>query len=233
MRTILQTTIKGTPVAWARARGGGGHVDGETGAKVGRQRSYFTAPAQKRFKRLVQDEARLAMLTAKARRIHDGKPVPLGTPVVFEALVYLPIPSSFTRAQEAAALAGTLRPTGKPDLDNWLKLPMDGCSGIAYADDAQVVGFGGSGVWYSDAPRLELRIYHADPPGAVNLVVGVTGTPFPVEVDPETFEARVCTGCGSTLSLAYLHHRNPGSLSCCPERKMVPVREALGYGADT
>ena len=165
MRTILQTTIKGVPVQWARARGGGGYRDEETGLTVRRQASFHTAPAQKRFKNLVRDEARLAMLTAKARRIHDGKPVPLGTPVVFEALVYLPVPSSFNRSQERQALDGVIRPTGKPDLDNWLKLPMDACEGIAYANDSQVVGFGNSATWYSDHPRLELHVYHADPPG--------------------------------------------------------------------
>lgn len=155
-QTILAVSIKGPPVQWARARVGGG---AETG--VGRQRSFHTAPAQKRYKGLVRDEGRLAMLTAKARRQHDGKPVPLGTPVIFEALVFLPIPSSFTRSEEAAALAGELRPTGKPDLDNWVKLPMDALEGIVYANDSQVVGFGNSGVWYSNKPRLELHVYYA------------------------------------------------------------------------
>jgi len=156
MRTILKTTIKGQPVQWARARVGGGGEGGRA-----RQVSFHTAPEQSRFKRLVQDEGRLAMLTAKARRVHDGKPVGLGTPVIFEALVYLPIPSSFTRAEELAAREGKLRPTGKPDLDNWIKLPMDALEGIAYANDSQVVGFGQSGVWYAERPRLELHVFHA------------------------------------------------------------------------
>jgi len=154
--TVLATTIKGPPVQWARARVGGGAREG-----VGRQQSFHTAPAQKRFKRLVQDEGRLAMLTAKARRLGDGKPVPLGTPLIFEALVFLPIPSSFTRSEEAAARAGELRPTGKPDLDNWIKLPMDALEGIAYANDSQIVGFGNSGIWYAAQPRLELHVYYA------------------------------------------------------------------------
>lgn len=154
--TVLATTIKGPPVQWARARVGGGAREG-----VGRQQSFHTAPAQKRFKRLVQDEGRLAMLTAKARRFGNGKPVPLGTPLIFEALVFLPIPSRFTRGEEAAARAGELRPTGKPDLDNWIKLPMDALEGIAYANDSQIVGFGNSGIWYAAQPRLELHVYYA------------------------------------------------------------------------
>ena len=157
--TILRTTIQGTPVQWARARVGG---DGSEKGQA-RQVSFHTAPAQKRYKNLVKDEANLAMLQARARREHDGKGAPLGVPIIFEALVYLPIPSSFTKAENLAARKGWLRPTGKPDLDNWLKLPMDGCEGIAYANDSQVVGFGRSGTWYAEQPRLELHIYYAAP----------------------------------------------------------------------
>lgn len=32
-----------------------------------------------------------------------------------------------------------------------------------------------------------------------------------------------CSGCGSTESLEELRARNPGALSCCPERRMVSV----------
>lgn len=162
MRTILQTTIKGQPVAWARARGGGGDGTDEPG---NRQRSFYTAKPQARFKRVVKDEARLAMLTGKARGLHKGKPALRSEPVIFDGRVYLEIPKSFSVKDKAAALAGDLRPTTKPDLDNWLKLPMDACEGIAYSNDSQVVGFGGSGVWYSDKPRLELHIYHAEKAG--------------------------------------------------------------------
>lgn len=158
--TIMRTVIKGTPVQWARARGGGGDPSGNGGGGS-RQKSYFTAPAQARYKSLCKDEGNLAMLQARARREHNGKPVPLGVPVIFEALVFLPIPPSFTKAEELAARTGMLRPTGKPDLDNWMKLPMDALEGIVYANDSQVVGFGDSGIWYAEKPRLELHIYHA------------------------------------------------------------------------
>ena len=165
------------------------------------------------------------MLTAKARRLGDGKPVPLGTPLIFEALAFLPIPSSFTRGEEAAARAGELRPTGKPDLDNWIKLPMDALEGIAYANDSQIVGFGNSGIWYAAQPRLELHVYYA-PTGLP------IAHPMPVEIDPETLEAMVCTGCGTTKSLAAIRASHPGALSCCPERKMIPVRAAIEQAKD-
>lgn len=56
--------------------------------------------------------------------------------VVIEAV--FPIPKSWPRAKKAEALAGKLAP-GKPDIDNILKVVLDGLNGIAYEDDKQVV----------------------------------------------------------------------------------------------
>lgn len=48
------------------------------------------------------------------------------------------IPKSWTRVKKADAAAGKLAP-GKPDIDNILKVVLDGLNGIAYEDDKQVV----------------------------------------------------------------------------------------------
>lgn len=56
--------------------------------------------------------------------------------VVIEAV--FPIPKSWPRAKKAEAMAGKL-PPGKPDIDNILKVVLDGLNGIAYEDDKQVV----------------------------------------------------------------------------------------------
>ena len=50
----------------------------------------------------------------------------------------LQIPKSWTRAKKADAMKGKLTP-GKPDIDNILKVVLDGLNGIAYEDDKQVV----------------------------------------------------------------------------------------------
>ena len=55
--------------------------------------------------------------------------------VVIEAV--FPIPKSWPRAKKAEAAAGKLAP-GKPDIDNILKVVLDGLNGIAYEDDKQV-----------------------------------------------------------------------------------------------
>ena len=56
--------------------------------------------------------------------------------VIIEAV--FSIPKSWTRAKKADAAAGKLAP-GKPDIDNILKVVLDGLNGIAYEDDKQVV----------------------------------------------------------------------------------------------
>lgn len=56
--------------------------------------------------------------------------------VIIEAV--FPIPKSWTRAKKADAAAGKLAP-GKPDIDNILKVVLDGLNGSAYEDDKQVV----------------------------------------------------------------------------------------------
>jgi len=43
--------------------------------------------------------------------------------------------------------------------------------------------------------------------------------------DAGVVEGEVCTGCGTTKTLDKIKAINPQALSCCPERKMVPVRQ--------
>jgi Holliday junction resolvase RusA-like endonuclease len=50
----------------------------------------------------------------------------------------VPVAPSWSRKKRQAALAGALHPTGKPDLDNCVKLLMDALNGILWRDDAQV-----------------------------------------------------------------------------------------------
>lgn len=50
------------------------------------------------------------------------------------------IPSSYTKARKEAILRGEERPTKKPDADNIAKIILDALNGLAWKDDAQVVG---------------------------------------------------------------------------------------------
>ena len=59
-------------------------------------------------------------------------------PVALSLIVLHPIPKSWSKRQDAA-LAGTERPTTKPDADNVAKAIADACNGVVWVDDAQVV----------------------------------------------------------------------------------------------
>lgn len=52
-----------------------------------------------------------------------------------------------------------------------------------------------------------------------------------VQVDADG-EAMVCTGCGTTRTVAAIKAAHPKAFTCCPERKMIPVREALATTPD-
>ena len=66
-----------------------------------------------------------------------GQPV-LEGPLELSMLVTIEVPKSWSKAKRASALAGRLRPTGKPDCDNFLK-GVDSLNGIVWVDDSQVV----------------------------------------------------------------------------------------------
>lgn len=66
------------------------------------------------------------------------------------------IPESWPKKRKASALAGGIRPTSKPDLDNCIKL-LDALNGIAWRDDSQIVEQTATKV-YGPLPVSVLRI---------------------------------------------------------------------------
>lgn len=71
--------------------------------------------------------------------------------------IYVPIPKSYTKKQREAIASGILKPTKKPDVSNYVKLIEDGCNGILYRDDAQIIDLRAK-KHYSDTPRIEIEI---------------------------------------------------------------------------
>ena len=59
------------------------------------------------------------------------------TPVKAYMKFLFEIPKSWSKAKRKEVLAGKIKP-GKPDLDNEMKIIMDGLNGVAYKDDSQV-----------------------------------------------------------------------------------------------
>lgn len=66
------------------------------------------------------------------------------------------IPLSASKAAREKVLAGE-RPTKKPDLDNIVKIVMDGLNKTAYSDDKQVVILT-AGKKYSDEPHVTVEV---------------------------------------------------------------------------
>lgn len=81
---------------------------------------------------------------------------PIEGPLKVEVLAAFSVPISWTPAKRKDALIGLIRPTGKPDLDNVLKI-LDALNGIVWRDDAQIVT---AAIMkrYSDRPRLRIEV---------------------------------------------------------------------------
>lgn len=65
-----------------------------------------------------------------------GKEFPLR--VQMKIVAYYSIPKATTKAVRKLMLAGDIRPTRKPDVDNVLKIIADALNGVAYKDDAAI-----------------------------------------------------------------------------------------------
>ena len=63
--------------------------------------------------------------------------VPHPGPVKMACKFVMPIPQSWSKKKQEAALAGEIVPTSKPDYDNVLKLVSDALNKLAYEDDKQ------------------------------------------------------------------------------------------------
>lgn len=117
--SILHITIPGEPTAKGRPR---------ATAIAGKARMFTPA-------RTVRAEDRVATFAQHAMQGRE----PLTGPLAMTVAVILGVPPSWSKRKQADALAGTVRPAKRPDIDNFAKLVLDGLNTIAYADDSQVV----------------------------------------------------------------------------------------------
>lgn len=67
------------------------------------------------------------------------------------------VPKSWSNKRRIQALAGDVRPTGKPDWDNVGKVATDAFNGVVYSDDSQIVHCIVSKL-YSDDPALVVTV---------------------------------------------------------------------------
>jgi Holliday junction resolvase RusA-like endonuclease len=138
---VIRFELHGVPVGWQR-----------TGLRViaprhGKPFATVYTPAKTRtFERALALAAKVAM---------RGRP-PLEGPLVLCVTAFMPVPNSWSQKKRDAALAGTVRPTGKFDWDNLGKC-TDSLNKIVWIDDAQIVD-GRVVKIYDEKPRLRIEV---------------------------------------------------------------------------
>ena len=116
MTATITIVIGGEPVANGRPR-------------MTRRGIVYTPSATRKFEAHGRLAAQLAM---------DGQS-PINVPVRADITVSLPVPASWSAKRREAALRGEIRPTVRPDADNYCKSAMDAVNAIVIADDSLVV----------------------------------------------------------------------------------------------
>lgn len=91
---------------------------------------------------------------------------PTTRPLALLMYAYREIPQSWPARDREAALAGAIRPTSRPDADNYLKI-VDALNAIVWVDDSQIVD-GRCIKIYSDEPALWIEVREMIEPGRVS-----------------------------------------------------------------
>ncbi|MGF9767268.1 RusA family crossover junction endodeoxyribonuclease [Bacillus albus] len=78
--------------------------------------------------------------------------------LVMKVKVYKPSLKSFSKKKALQAEQGLLRPTAKPDVDNYIKGIKDACNKVLWNDESQIVDLHVS-KWYSEKPRIEISVF--------------------------------------------------------------------------
>lgn len=101
-----------------------------------------------------------SLIAVAAQRAMQGRELITG-PVLVELKIAVGIAVSWSKKKTAAALAGQVMPTKKPDADNVLKAICDGINGIVFKDDVQVVNVSMS-KRFAETPGVTVRIIPLD-----------------------------------------------------------------------
>lgn len=132
----------------------------------GRQRSRVVIPkAGKPFVHIYPDPETVKYETALkwcAKAAMRSK-TPMDGPLRVVVTATMAVPKSWPKKKRDAALSGAVRPTGKPDGDNFLKAGLDALNQIVWNDDAQVVDARVIKV-YGETPSLVVEAEPLDAP---------------------------------------------------------------------
>jgi len=126
-------------------------------ARVGKTRNkhtgqivstHYTPLKTKSYEHIVQRFATLAMAGRQ----------PLNKAIRCEVHIDQPTPESWSNRKKNAALDGQIWPSSRPDIDNYIKSIFDGCNGIVWVDDAQVVELHAH-LSYAHPPQVCLEVW--------------------------------------------------------------------------
>lgn len=125
-----------------------------SGEPVGKGRARFVKATGRAYtpEKTVRFEDRLSIVAQDAM---DGRPL-LEGPLQVDVVSRMSIPSSKSKKWQADARAGIIRPTKKPDWDNFGKI-LDALNLVVWTDDAQIVD-GRVRKFYHDSPALIVRV---------------------------------------------------------------------------
>lgn len=74
-----------------------------------------------------------------------------------EIRFFMPTPISWSKQKKERAERGIIRPSVRPDIDNLVKIILDGLNGVAFMDDKQVVELTAA-KYYSAEPRTVILV---------------------------------------------------------------------------
>ncbi len=82
---------------------------------------------------------------------------PIEGRVKVSIIAYFEIPKSTSKKKEAEMLSNNISPTKKPDIDNIVKIVLDGMNKFAFKDDTQVIKLEVQKK-YAEKPRMYIKI---------------------------------------------------------------------------
>jgi Holliday junction resolvase RusA-like endonuclease len=138
---VIEFIVPGQPVPKGRPKF----------ARRGKNVVAYTPAKTAAYESLVQRAAAEAM----AGREPSARPIKLIVGLTLE------VPASWSKKRRALAIAGTICATKKPDADNVLKGLKDGCNGVVWKDDAQVVCIELSKA-YGDVPQASVCVFELE-----------------------------------------------------------------------
>lgn len=100
-----------------------------------------------------------ALVRSEAQRIYEMDKTfsPIDGPCYMTLTVGRSVPKSWSKKMKAMAIRGEIRPTSKPDLDNYVKGILDAINTVIVKDDSRIVGINAIKIYQSN-PGVDIVI---------------------------------------------------------------------------